>query len=95
MTEESDVISQRLKASPEVVTCEFGEGVALLNLKKNVYYSLNSVGADIWELIQDSSSREDIHKYISERFQVEEDVCGPDIERLLSDLQKNNLLTVS
>lgn len=94
MAEDSDPMSQPLKASPEVVACEFGEGVALLHLKNNVYYSLNSVGADIWELIQNPSSVEDISKYISEKFQIHKEVSRTDVERILSEFKKYNLLAL-
>ncbi|TGV81338.1 PqqD family protein, partial [Mesorhizobium sp. M00.F.Ca.ET.158.01.1.1] len=41
-----------VSATKDAVACEFGEGLALLNLKSNIYYSLNGVGAFIWDLIQ-------------------------------------------
>ncbi len=95
MTEDRDPISQRLKASSEVVACEFGEGIALLHLKSNVYYSLNSVGADIWDFIQKPSSRDDIYKYIEEKFQIQKEVCRADVEKILSEFKKYNLLSPS
>lgn len=92
MTEDRAPVSLSLKASPEVVACEFGEGIALLHLKSNVYYSLNSVGADIWEFIQSPSSKDEICKYIEEKFKIKKEVCRSDIEKILSEFEKYNLL---
>lgn len=92
MTEDRAPVSLSLKASPEVVACEFGEGIALLHLKSNVYYSLNSVGADIWEFIQSPSSKDEICKYIEEKFQIKKEVCRSDIEKIISEFEKYNLL---
>lgn len=92
MTEDLDPISLRLKASPEVVACEFGEGIALLHLKSNVYYSLNSVGAEIWNLIQKTSSRDDIYKYIEDKFHITKEEFRSDVEKILSEFNKYNLL---
>ncbi|MBI1403141.1 MAG: PqqD family peptide modification chaperone [Porphyrobacter sp.] len=36
-------------SDPDVVGCELGEGAALLNLRSNIYYSLNEVGAFVWD----------------------------------------------
>lgn len=95
MIEDNQSFSQRLRASPEAVTCEFGEGVALLHLKKNIYYSLNAVGAEVWQFIQEPTSRDAILKYISRKFLVKKEVCGPDIDRLLAELENNDLLVKS
>ncbi len=37
-----------ITSDPEVVGCMLGEGSALLNLRTNIYYSLNEVGAFVW-----------------------------------------------
>lgn len=92
MTQDRNRISVSLKASPEVVACEFGEGVALLHLKSNVYYSLNSVGADIWDFIKNPASKDEIYKYIEEKFQIQKEVCRPDIDKIISEFKKYNLL---
>ena len=34
-----------VRATGDAVACEFGDGLALLNLKSNIYYSLNKNGA--------------------------------------------------
>lgn len=38
-----------IAADEEVVGCQLGEGSALLNLKSNIYYSLNEVGSFAWQ----------------------------------------------
>lgn len=95
MADDRDLVPQPIIASPEVVSCELGEGIALLHLKKNVYFSLNAVGAEVWEFIQSASSKEDIFEYISDKFHIQKEVCSRDIELLLSDLKNNDLLVIS
>ena len=54
----------RVSATNDAVACEFGNGLALLNLKSNIYYSLNSVGAYVWDLIQEPRPIADIRSAV-------------------------------
>ena len=35
--------------SPECVSCEVEDGIAILDLRSNTYFSLDPVGAAIWD----------------------------------------------
>ena len=76
----------RVVATGEAVACEFGAGLALLHLKSNVYYSLNSVGAYIWELIQEPKPIAEIRSAVLERYNVEPERCKADVNGLLKGL---------
>ena len=66
-------------------------GLALLNLKSNMYYSLNSVGAFIWELIQEPKSVADIRGAVLGRYNVDAERCRADVDALLKGLAENGL----
>ncbi|TPK74017.1 PqqD family protein [Mesorhizobium sp. B2-4-15] len=80
-----------VRATGDAVACEFGDGLALLNLKSNIYYSLNGVGAFIWELIQEPKSIADIRGAVLARYNVDAERCNADIDALLKDLAENGL----
>ncbi|MBZ9798830.1 PqqD family protein [Mesorhizobium sp. ES1-4] len=82
-----DVVS----ATKDAVACEFGEGLALLNLKSNIYYSLNGVGAFIWEMIQEPKPIADIRSAVVARYNVDAERCKADVEALLKGLAENGL----
>ena len=71
----------RVSASKDAVACEFGNGLALLDMRSNIYYSLNSVGAYIWELIQEPKPISEIRSAVLERYNVEPERCRADVAR--------------
>ena len=81
----------RVVATGDAAVCEFGGGLALLHLRSNIYYSLNGVGAYIWELIQEPRSPADIRNAILARYDVDAERCKADVERLLSRLAEAGL----
>ena len=78
-------------ATGDAVACEFGDGLALLNLKSNIYYSLNSVGAFIWEQIQEPKSIADIRSAVLARYNVDAERCKADVDALLRGFAENGL----
>lgn len=76
----------RVSASKDAVACEFGNGLALLDMRSNIYYSLNSVGAYIWELIQEPKPIVEIRSAVLERYNVEPERCKADVDGLLKGL---------
>ena len=76
----------RVSASKDAVACEFGNGLALLDMRSNIYYSLNSVGAYIWELIQEPRPIVEIRSAVLERYNVEPERCKADVDGLLKGL---------
>ena len=80
-----------VSATNDAVACEFGNGLALLNLKSNIYYSLNSVGAYIWDLIQEPRPIADIRSAVLTRYDVDPDRCKADVDGLLKGLTEAGL----
>ena len=80
-----------VSATKDAVACEFGDGLALLNLKSNIYYSLNGVGAFIWDLIQEPRSMVDIRSAVLARYNVDPARCQADVDALLKGLAENGL----
>ncbi len=81
-----------LKPAEHVVSCELGDGLALLNLKTNIYFSLNEVGAKIWVLAQHGSDIETILKLLQDEYDVAEDVLLSDVNEIISDMSDAGLI---
>lgn len=81
----------RVSATKDAVACEFGNGLALLNLKSNIYYSLNGVGAFIWDLIQEPKPIQEIYQAVLARYSVDPERCKADVDGLLKGLADNGL----
>lgn len=74
-------------ASDKVVAADLGEGLALLSLTTNEYFSLNEVGAFVWGILQTPKPRADIVRAVMEAYEVAESACTADVDLLLEELK--------
>ncbi|MFO6448771.1 PqqD family protein [Erythrobacter sp. NE805] len=85
-----------IASDPEVVGCTLGEGSALLNLRTNIYYSLNAVGAFVWDrLVEAGAERVTFAALVAavrEAYDAPVDVVEADIARLVTDLEAAGLV---
>lgn len=79
-------------ASGNVVTTDLGDGLALLDLRTNQYFSLNEVGAFVWQMIQTPRRREEIVHAVTEKYEVTPEDCSGDIDTLLADFENAALI---
>jgi hypothetical protein len=83
-------------AKPDIAMARLPSGMALLNMEKGKYYSLNKVGAVIWERLQTSpATMATLSEYVATTFQVTEDTCRGDIIAFLDMLRNADLLDMS
>jgi len=82
-----------VKPSPNVVTQEIEGELVLLDLSGERYFSLDSVGARIWQLLgeQDGDVDRVVADMLSE-FDVDEPTLRRDIDALLKRLDEARLL---
>lgn len=78
--------------SPDCVACDVEGGIAILNLKTNLYFGLDEVGAEVWGLLQEPTSLPELALSISSNFEVEPDVCQADIAHLLDQMANSGLV---
>jgi hypothetical protein len=81
-------------ATKDQSSCPLGDDTVILDLKAGLYFSLNNVGAMIWQLIQQPKSVKEIREAILEAFDVEREVCDRDLVALLRELATRNLVEV-
>ncbi len=84
--------TRRLKASADVIYTVLEGDAVLMHLTSGVYYGLDSVGASVWQKLEEPVSREEICRYIAETFDVEPSVCRADIQVLLTELEEAGLV---
>lgn len=77
----------------DVAEANLEGSLALLSISDNTYFMLNEVGAMIWESLKKGMKVQDIVEQIVSTFEVDVNLCRNDVEDLLNDLQKADLLT--
>jgi hypothetical protein len=69
--------------------------VVILNLNSGVYYSLEAVGVDIWNLIQEPRTINEIRDAILTNYEIEPAQCERDLLTFLEELEAEGLIEAS
>jgi len=70
-------------AATTQVACAAGDRLAILELERGAYYTLNEVGARIYELLARLISIASICARLCEEFEVPPARCAADVKRLV------------
>jgi len=80
---------------PEHVLTRVLDGEAvLLNIDTGIYFSLNRTGTQIWSLLQEGRTVEDVRREIHERFDAEPQVIDHDFDGLMDELVRRGLVSI-
>jgi hypothetical protein len=86
-------LKQRVQPNKEEVAAKVMDGEAILiNLSNGIYYSMDKVGAVVWELVERNFSPEEMVASIMSRYEVETEKAQADVERLLKELVDEKLI---
>jgi len=82
-------------AGDRQVSTNFDEEVIIMETEKGLYYQLNEVGAVIWRTIQRTPSTiGELVSAVQSDFEVGEEQCRADIEKLVGDLHEAGLVVI-
>jgi len=81
-------------AVKDQVSSSLDEEAVVLHLKKGMYYGLNSVGATVWNALQQPRKVEEIQRLILAEYDVEPGPCEQDLLQLLQELAEAGLIEV-
>ena len=77
---------------PDVVACELGTGMALLNMQEGKYYRLNDTAKLIWDQLEQPSSVGSLVDSIVKRFEIGVAECTSDVIAVVTELCEDNLV---
>ena len=84
-----------VRADDDVVACELGSGAALLSLRSNRYFSLNEVGAFIWDRMDRPTRIDTLCDAVTSTFDVEPERCRRDVAAIVRSLADAGLAIVA
>ena len=77
--------------SPEQVSRAIDEECVILNLKNSAYYSLDPVGAHVWDLIREPRSVAELRDSLLVTYDVEAGRCERNLLELLDQMRAEGL----
>jgi hypothetical protein len=71
------------------------DGAVLLDIKQGLCFSMNPVGARIWEMLKQKCSVEEIARSLEKEFQVSRSQIEADIAEFIENLKTRKLISVA
>lgn len=88
----SDATNGDLKPSDGVKNINTQDGAVLLDIDQGLCFSMNPVGARIWELLKTNRSIDDIADILASEFSVAREQVLEDVQEFLVQLENQHLL---
>ncbi len=85
---------KQFEISPDVRHVTDRDGTTLLDVKKGVYYAVNSVAARIWSLLVEKLDVEQIAEHLGNEFDVPREQIRKDIATFVGTLTERGLIYV-
>jgi hypothetical protein len=79
--------------SPDIRWSRTGDGGLLLDIKTSKYYSLNSIGAIIWEGLATGSTLDEIAGKLHEQFRAPREQVQSDLTEFVQSLERRGVIT--
>ncbi|HJU89312.1 MAG TPA: PqqD family peptide modification chaperone [Gemmatimonadaceae bacterium] len=76
------------------VSSDLGGEAVILHLASGTYYSLNEVGATIWNLLQQPRRVRQILDHVVAEYDIDREECAADLHRLLDALSREGLIEI-
>ncbi len=89
---DKNLAAEKYKHADHVAWRRVAEEVVVLDLNSSAYYSLNEVGAFVWERLGQGQSLRDIATALCEDYDVEEKQARKDVDAVVQDMIKNKIL---
>jgi hypothetical protein len=86
--------TSRLSPKPDVHAKRFDDEVIVLDLGKGVYFSLDEVGAAVWEGFARGQSLEEVVRSLAQQYQVSESTLLSDTTELVGRLVEAGLAVI-
>lgn len=87
-----DVIKGFRIDSPNVVYERFENEVVIVHFESGNYYSLQKVGADIWNCVVEEYTMNEIIQEMTQRYEASQEEIESAVSQFLHELQQENLI---
>jgi hypothetical protein len=78
--------------NPSVSCTELEDGAVLLNLDTKYYYTLNSTGLRIWQIMDESKDPLEIAQKLAIEYEVDEEKAMESVVKLMEELEQEGLI---
>ena len=86
-------LSDTFTIASDVISTEMDGESVLMHVQEGKYFSLNDTGSLVWQKLEKgSASLEDLVSLIMQDYDVEEDLCRRDLEKIIQQMVSQGVL---
>lgn len=78
----------------KIEAVELGDELGMLNVETSMYYILDSISKDIWHLLTTERTVDDLVSTMMKEYEVSEEVCRRDVNKLMEDMINKELVEI-
>jgi len=75
-------------------TARVHEDLMMLNVDQGAYYSLDSIAADIWSILEQPARVSEIVERLRQRYDVTAEQCQSDVLEFLGQMHENGMIVL-
>lgn len=87
----SETVLVRNKNIPSV---NIDDEIGLLNVETGKYYALNSVGADIWKLLENAMPLNNLINLLISEYEIDRDICMEQVSNFIDQLVQKGIVLI-
>lgn len=88
------ILPKKIKISENVLFQEIDNEYVLLNMRTELYFGLNDIGAKVWQIISQEGTTDTLIEKIMADYEVSADTLKADISELLNELSNEQLISI-
>ncbi len=88
------LLNAKIVQNKEIDASDIDGDKVMMNLERGMYFSLNSVGSRIWDIIENPTTTDDIVKVLLNEYDIAEEECKEAVVSFLKGLEVNGLITI-
>ncbi|WP_136799769.1 MULTISPECIES: PqqD family protein [Desulfosediminicola] len=85
---------QHVEISQEVLSQEVDGETVILDMRSENYFGLDEIGTDIWRLLKEQKTLQEVFDILLDEYEVEEQVLRQHLEDHISELCKAELISL-
>ena len=86
-------MSVKLYRADGILASEADSEILMLDIENGLYYGLADVAADIWELLEDPKTGQELIDALCKIYDVDEDTCKAQTTEFLVSLKEHSIIT--
>lgn len=84
----------KIKRNPEIDDADIDGDKVMMNIDKGQYYMINEIGSDIWSILENEITIEELLNKLIDKYDIDKETCKTDVIEFLGRLSDEELIEI-